>query len=127
MVKGIASCGGLTMTETQTNGVRQYLQRWAGSAAAADAADSDLLARFAATRDEAAFAALVARHGPLVRRVCRRVLTDPGSADDAFQATFLVLSRKAGSIRRGELLANWLYGVASRVAARARADAARRT
>lgn len=73
--------------------------------------DAALVARFAATRDEAAFAELVARHGPLVRGVCRRVL-GPDAADDAFQATFLVLAQKAGSIKRPAAVGSWLYGVA---------------
>src|SRR5205085_5925220 len=71
-------------------------------------------------------AALVRRHGPMVLGVCRRVLRDAHAAEDAFQATFLVLVRKAGSIRRRELLGNWLYGVACRTALEARAAAARR-
>jgi RNA polymerase sigma factor (sigma-70 family) len=82
--------------------------------------DRKLLRRFASRRDEAAFAVLVHRHGALVWRVCRTVLGDVHAAEDAFQATFLILVRKAGSIGRPELLANWLYGVAYRVALRAR-------
>jgi RNA polymerase sigma factor (sigma-70 family) len=85
-----------------------------------------LLARFVADGDEAAFSALVARHGPMVRGVCRRLLRDEHDVDDAFQATFLVLVRRAGAIRDGDLVGHWLHGVAHRVAVRARAQAARR-
>jgi RNA polymerase sigma factor (sigma-70 family) len=88
--------------------------------------DAQLLARFVARRDEAAFAALVRRHGPRVLGVCRQLLRHSHDVEDAFQATFLVLARKAGSITRAELLGNWLYGVAYRVAARARAGNRRR-
>jgi RNA polymerase sigma factor (sigma-70 family) len=84
------------------------------------------LERFARQQDEAAFAALVRRHGPMVLGVCQRILRDPHDAEDAFQATFLVLVRKTGSLARPELLANWLYGVACRTALSARAEAARR-
>src|SRR5262249_39019234 len=80
--------------------------------------DSDLLSRFATYQDAAAFEALVRRHGPLVQGVCRRVLHDTHAAEDAFQATFLVLVRKAGSLSRPELLGNWLYGVAHRIASK---------
>ncbi len=96
--------------------------------------DTELLERFAARgngleddRADAAFAALVARHGPMVRRVCRLLLGDPNDANDAFQATFLVLARKAGAIRRPELLANWLYVTAQRAARKLRTQAARRS
>ena len=82
--------------------------------------DADLLDRFRNGRDEAAFAALLSRHGPMVLGVCRRLLPQSCDAEDAFQATFLVLVRKAGSISRPELLANWLYGVALRTATKAR-------
>ncbi len=75
---------------------------------------------------EASFEALVERHGPMVRAVCRSMIGHRDEADDAFQATFLVLARRAGSIRRRDAVGSWLYGVACRVAARARADAARR-
>ncbi|MBX6312704.1 MAG: sigma-70 family RNA polymerase sigma factor, partial [Isosphaeraceae bacterium] len=85
-----------------------------------------LLERFVTRRDEAAFAALVGRYGPTVLGVCRARLDDPHDVEDAFQATFLVLARKAGSIRQPELLGPWLYGVALRTARRARLVAARR-
>jgi RNA polymerase sigma factor (sigma-70 family) len=88
------------------------------------AADRDLLRAFADRRDGEAFAELVRRHGGLVHGVCERILG--ADADDAFQATFLVLARKAGSVRRPEVLGNWLYGVAVRCARRAKAQAARR-
>src|ERR1044071_6372803 len=88
--------------------------------------DAELLARFVATRDADAFAELVRRHGPLVLGVCRRVTGHPQDAEDAFQATFLVLAKKAGGLRNAALLGNWLYGVAFRVAWRARRAASRR-
>src|SRR3954454_13739943 len=91
--------------------------------AATGLSDAQLLERFATRHDEAAeaaFTALVERHGPMVYRVCRRVLKDPHDAHDAFQATFLVLVRKPGAVRSRESLASWLYGVALRVAAHSR-------
>src|SRR5262245_20558004 len=88
--------------------------------------DRDLLRAVAATGDEAAFAEIVRRHGPLVLAVCRRVLADAPEADDAFQAVFLVLARKAGSLRRPEQVASWLYGVAVRCARRVRSAVAAR-
>src|SRR5262249_16921160 len=88
--------------------------------------DGELLERYATRREEAAFEILVHRHGAMVWRVCRNVLRESHTAEDAFQATFLILVRKAGSIARPELLGNWLYGVAYRVALRARKMAARR-
>jgi RNA polymerase sigma factor (sigma-70 family) len=91
--------------------------------------DRQLLERFNARRGaagEAAFAALVARHGPMVLGVCRQILADGHLAEDAFQATFLVLARKARSIRDSDRLGNWLYGVALRTARGARLRLARR-
>ena len=88
--------------------------------------DRELVRAFAATRDEAAFAEIVRRHGPMVLAVCRRVLADAPEADDAFQAVFLVLARRAGSVGRPERLGGWLHGVAVRCARRARSAAASR-
>lgn len=114
------------MASGQLHPVLRVLRRLVAAGSGGDATDRQLLQRFAGRREEAAFAALVGRHGPMVLGVCRRVLHDAHDADDAFQATFLVLARKAGSLARPEKLANWLYGVACRTAARARAETARR-
>ena len=105
---------------------RGDLLRLFDGASAAGLDDGELLGRFVARRDEVAFESLVARLGPMVVGVCRRMLRDPHDVDDAFQATFLVLVRRAGSIRDREVVATWLYEVAVRVARRARLDAARR-
>ena len=86
--------------------------------------DAELMARFIADRDSEAFALLVRRHGPMVHGVCRRVLRNAADADDAFQATFLLLARRARSLRRQRLVGNWLYGVAYRTALEARRAAA---
>ena len=88
--------------------------------------DGQLLDRFATRGDEAAFEALVGRHGPMVLGVCRAILGDPHEAQDAYQATFLVLVRQARSIRRPDAVAPWLHGVARRVAMHARRSSARR-
>ncbi len=88
--------------------------------------ERQLVDRFVRQRDEAAFEAIVTRHGPMVLGVCRQVLNNSRDVEDAFQATFLVLVRKAGTLRDRDLLANWLYGVALRLSLRARSVAARR-
>src|SRR5438309_7693817 len=83
--------------------------------------DGELLDRYVAHKDEAAFEGLVRRHGRMVLNVCRRVVHDDHTAEDAFQATFLVLVRKAASVQPREAVGNWLYGVAYRTALKARA------
>jgi RNA polymerase sigma factor (sigma-70 family) len=106
-----------------------FLQHLCGTMLPRDGAevtDGQLLEDYKSRRDMAALAALVRRHGPMVWGVCRRVLRDYHDAEDAFQATFLVLVRKAAAITSTALLANWLYGVARQTAAKARATAARR-
>ena len=91
-----------------------------------EAADDRLLGRFVAERDDSAFALLVTRHGPLVMGVCRRALGNEQDAEDAFQATFLVLARKSSTVRQAKSLPAWLYQTAYRIALRARAGRARR-
>jgi len=86
------------------------------------ASDRDLLDQFAQNGDQAAFAALVARHGPRVFSVCTRVLKDRHAAEDAFQTTFLVLAQKAATLSRPDAVGSWLYGVALRTALSARSD-----
>jgi RNA polymerase sigma factor (sigma-70 family) len=108
---------------TAFRSVREILRR----EAVRELTDGQLLERFVVSGDEAAFAMLVRRHGPMVQGVCRRTLTNVQDAEDAFQATFLVLVCKARAIGQPELLGNWLYGVATRVAAKARAVAVRRS
>jgi RNA polymerase sigma factor (sigma-70 family) len=88
--------------------------------------DAQLLERFVLQKDEAAFELLLWRHGPMVWGLCRRILPDFHEAEDAFQATMLVLARKAGSINKKCSLASWLYKVAFRIAVRARSDSVRR-
>ena len=88
--------------------------------------DGQLLERYVACRDEAVFEALVERHGPMVFEICRGIIGNCHDTEDAFQATFLVLVRQAGSIRKRDSVASWLFGVARTIAARVRVDAARR-
>jgi RNA polymerase sigma factor (sigma-70 family) len=102
------------------------LRRALGADARAEATDGELLEQFALHQDDVAFTALLRRHGPMVWSVCQRLVAHRQDAEDCFQATFLVLCQKAGSIGRSKLLANWLYGVAWRTALNARARRARR-
>src|SRR5262245_47877049 len=102
-------------TARQTD-VLRHLRRLTCSQPGADVTDAQLVELFVRTRDEDAFAAIVRRHGPMVLAVCRRVLVNDHDAEDAFQATFLVLARKAARLRQRNLVGNWLYGVAYRAA-----------
>src|SRR5262245_59450203 len=88
--------------------------------------DRELLERFLADRDEAAFIALLRRHGPMVLHICRRIQHNEHDAEDVFQATFLLLARKAGSIRKRGSVASWLHGVAHRLALEAKGRGSRR-
>src|SRR3954470_10373216 len=109
------------MAESQLSGVVAYLRRIATASDADDHTDAQLLQRFVEQRDERAFAALVQRHGALVLGVCRRILHHNHDAEDAFQATFLVLVRRASAIGKRESVRSWLYSVAYRIAVRAKA------
>jgi RNA polymerase sigma factor (sigma-70 family) len=102
------------------------MARLFGEGTLAGLTERQLLERFLADRDELAFAGLVERFGPMVAGVCRRWLAEPSDVEDAFQATFLVLVRRAGAIRDPDRLGNWLYGVAVRVASRARDEVVKR-
>jgi len=104
----------------------RHIRHMAGDLSDAESSDQVLLNRFLAQRDEAAFAVLVERHGPMVRGVCRRLLGKSPEVDDAFQATFLILICKARSIRKAGSLASWLHGVAHRVALGIRTSLGRR-
>jgi RNA polymerase sigma factor (sigma-70 family) len=112
------------MATSQINGVIQHLRSILRDGVGLT--DGQLLEDYISHHDEAAFAALVRRHGPMVWGVCHRVLRNYHAAEDAFQATFLVLVRRAAAISSRELLANWLYGVAHQTALKARATAAKR-
>src|SRR5690349_23314732 len=114
------------MATSRMSEVISHLRRTVLLREGAGRTDGQLLEDYLSRREEAALAALVRRHAPMVWGVCRRVLSNHHDAEDAFQATFLVLVRKAASIASRELLANWLYGVAHQTALKARATAARR-
>jgi RNA polymerase sigma factor (sigma-70 family) len=115
------------MANGQTSEVIQHLRRTVRLPDEPEPTDEQLLEEFISRRDESAIAALVQRHGSVVWGVCRRVLGNHHDAEDAFQATFLVLVRKAASISSRNLLANWLYGVAYQIARKARTTIARKT
>src|SRR5262249_28215601 len=109
-----------TMTSGRVGTVLRHIHTLLGSGHDLRA-DQELLRRFVLGREQAAFEALVHRHGPLVLGVCRRVLRHEHDAEDAFQATFLVLARKAGTIRQQESLCGWLDRVAYHIAVKAQA------
>src|SRR4051812_34185704 len=117
------------MSGGDPSGALRDIRTLFGEGTAGALTDGQLLERFA-SRDgasaEAAFTILLERHGPMVWGVCRRLLADRHAAADAFQATFLVLVRRAKAVRVDDSLGRWLYGVSRRVAARARANSLRR-
>jgi RNA polymerase sigma factor (sigma-70 family) len=113
------------MSSSTPNAILRQVDQLFTEGGATGLGEAQLLERYAQKRDEAAFEALVARHGPLVLGVCRRWLRDPHDVEDAFQATFLVLVRRARAIRDGDRLGPWLYGVAFRVASRLRTQLVR--
>src|SRR5262245_3297890 len=100
------------MNSAQVGAALGYVRKLAAAGKDDQLPDHKLLKRFALDRDEAAFATLLRRHGPMVLGVCRSVLHNLHDAEDAFQATFLVLARKAGSIHRRETVSSWLHRVA---------------
>src|SRR5258707_5840568 len=114
------------MAAPQLRALIRHIERLSGGPCELPGTDRQLLDQFAARHDETAFAELVARHGPMVLRVCRRVLHQEQDAEDAFQATFLVLARSTGSVRKREAVGEWLHGVAYRTAMKAKRSAARR-
>jgi RNA polymerase sigma factor (sigma-70 family) len=114
------------MTTATLGGFLQHLRKAMAAETLASLSDRELVERFLASREEASFQALLQRHGPMVLRVCRRALSDEQDVEDVFQATFLVLAREAHAIRKYESLANWLHGVAHRVAVNAQKARARR-
>src|SRR6516162_11506 len=113
------------MTQPAMNRLMDHLRR-AAQTGDESLGDGELLGCFLERREEGAFAALLRRHGPMVLGVCRRILGNVHDAEDAFQATFLILVRKAASVRPREAVGNWLYGVAYRTALEARTRIARR-
>ena len=114
------------MTSDHAGAAMRHIRKLIGGHPADDLTDAELVRRFAETHDEDAFAVLLQRHGPLVWGVCRGALPTEQDAEDAFQATFLVLARRAAAIRKREALASWLFGVARRVSLKARQRAALR-
>src|SRR5262245_8418402 len=114
------------MVKTPATRLSQFLKGVVEDPRQRDFSDLDLLRRFVKDHDEAAFTALIRRYGRTVFSVCRCVLPCESDVEDAFQATFLVLARKAESIRKGQSLGSWLYGVAYKTALKARASAATR-
>src|SRR2546430_14332568 len=114
------------MTQTASSPILRAIRRVVEDQHLADVPDPDLLKRFLEQRDEAAFHALLRRHGPMVLDVCRAVVPNEADAEDAFQAAFLVFTRNARKIRKSASLASWLHGVAYRTALKARAEFAKR-
>jgi len=116
----------MSMPSGQLNGVIRKLHRMADRHSLDACSDAELMDHFVRNQDEYAFELIVRRHGPMVLGVCRRILGQTQDAEDAFQATFLVLVRKASCVHPFDMVGNWLYGVACRTAMKAKAMASRR-
>jgi RNA polymerase sigma factor (sigma-70 family) len=114
------------MLTVHTNPVLHFLRKLRVAESTTRLQDRDLLRCFVKEREEAAFTALIQRHGPMVLRVCLQVLHQEQDAEDAFQATFLILSRKAAAVQKRDSLASWLYGVAHHAALDLKRSLARR-
>src|SRR5262245_44511297 len=109
------------MARTASSPILQLIRRTVEDRRVLQLSDRDLLRRFRDRQDEAAFHTLLRRHGPMVLDVCRGVLANEADAEDAFQATFLLLARKAAAIRQAASVGSWLHGVAYRTARKVRA------
>src|SRR5271154_5053313 len=113
------------MSTNSVNGVLRFIRTLVAGQRAEGQPDQLLVEQFVVHRDETAFAALLERHGPMVLGVCRRLLHDEHLTEDAFQATFLVLARKAGELRKRESVASYLHRVAMNMARKVRLDIAK--
>jgi RNA polymerase sigma factor (sigma-70 family) len=114
------------MPATYPAALLQHIRCLAGGATTAEPSDCELLRCYSSRRDEDAFTTLMKRHGPMVWRACRRLLSHEQDAEDVYQATFVVLARKAAGSDWSESIAGWLHAVATRLARKARCQAARR-
>src|SRR5262245_7258815 len=110
------------MVQAVSSPILQLIRRAVDDRRVRELSDADLLQRFAQQHEEVAFQALLRRHGAMVLDVCRGVLGNEADAEDAFQATFLILARKAASIRKSASVGSWLHGVAYRTSLKARAQ-----
>src|SRR5438132_7450350 len=113
------------MADGQLRSAIQQLRRLVGRPSSSALSDAHLLEKFVTARDRASFEVLVWRHGTMVLSLCQRILRDSHDAEDAFQAVFLILAKKAGSIGKRQAVGSWLYKVAYRVALRVRSRKAR--
>ena len=114
------------MAKRESSALLRYLCKLMAPPGPSSLSNRELMQRFTLGHDEAAVAALLRRHGPMVLRVCKRLLRHEQDAEDVFQATFLILARKASSLCRQEAVGPWLYGVAYRLALKARSETRRR-
>src|SRR5713226_8262784 len=117
---------GKLMMKAATSPILQLIRRSVEDERVRQLTDHELLRLFRSEQDEAAFHTLLGRHGSMVLDVCRNVLGNEADAEDAFQATFLVLAQEAGAIRKQASIGSWLHGVAYRIALKARAGSAKR-